>query len=104
MSVEITRAGLRAKIHNGRPCSCCGRNVYPPFMVWEGATDILICGQCAERVKDGFVADLIHLRAVREIQKFQPNFGITLARARVHDLEKQEEAAEREFRAKHFSH
>ena len=104
MCVEITRAGLRAKIHNGRPCSCCGQNVYPPFMVWEGATDILICGQCVERVKDGFIADLIHLAAVKQLQRFQPGFGITLARARVHDLEAKAEAAEKAFFAKNYSH
>ena len=103
MSVELTGAGLRAKIHVGLPCSCCGQKVYPPFMVWEGATDILICGQCAERVKEGFVADLIHLKAVRELQKFQPGFGVTLARARVRDLEAKEKESDRFF-LQHFSH
>jgi hypothetical protein len=104
MSVEITRASLRAKIYSGRPCSCCGQSVYPPFMVWEGAYDILICGQCAAGIKNGFMADLIHLQAVVDIQKFQPDFGVTLARARVRDLEVEDEAKEKRFRAWNFSH
>jgi hypothetical protein len=91
MSVELTSAGFSAKMHQDKPCSCCGEKVYPPFMVWSGETDILICGWCAENIKDGFVADLIHLKAVRELQRVQPAYGVTLARTSIKALEAKEE-------------
>ena len=72
-------------------------------MVWEGHVDILICGRCAESVRDGFSADLIHLKAIRELQRVQPGFGVTLARARVQDLEAREKA-DNVFFLKNFSH
>ena len=54
-------------------------------------------------MKDGFIADLIHLKAVRELQRVQPGFGVTLARARVQDLEAKEKA-DNVFFLKNFHH
>jgi hypothetical protein len=103
MSVEVTTTGWCSQHHLGNPCSVCGNGVQPPFMAWEAETDILICGPCASRVKDGFAADLIHLAAIMELKKVQPEFGVTLARARVQDLEAKEKA-NNVFFLKNFQH
>jgi hypothetical protein len=90
MSVELTRTGLGAKMHLNAPCACCtccGEKLWPPYMVWRGTTDIFICGGCAESVKDGFMADLIHLSAVKQFERLQPSAGFTLVRTSVKTLE-----------------
>jgi hypothetical protein len=52
---------------------------------------------CREH-KDGFVADLIHITAVREFQRFQPGMGTTLVRTSVKTLE----AADRAWDETHY--
>lgn len=84
MSIVHTHMDFRAD--QDEPCSCCGEKVYPPFMIWNCAATILICDTCAEHIKDGFCADLVHLAALKQFEKFQPN-GTTLARATVRELE-----------------
>ena len=98
MSVELTRTGLDAKMYLNDPCTCCGEKLWPPFMVWRGKTDIFICGECAENIKDGFMADLIHITAVRQLQRSRPGAGFTLVRTSVQTLE----AADRAWDQAHY--
>ena len=89
MSIELTRNGFDSR--ESEPCNHCGEKVFAPYMVWRCHTDIIFCAECAEHIRDGFCADLVHLAAVNQLRRFQPNFGITLERARVKDLEAKEE-------------
>ena len=85
MSVELTRTGLNAKMYLDNPCTCCGEKLWPPFMVWRCETDILICSDCAEHIRDGFMADLVHLSAVKQFQKLQAGNGHDLGSDRRKD-------------------
>jgi hypothetical protein len=64
MSVVLTRTCVDGG--QGKPCNCCGEKVYPPYLIWRCEADILICGECAERIRDGFIADLIHRRSFQK--------------------------------------
>jgi hypothetical protein len=95
MSVALTRNCFDSR--EGDPCNNCGGKVFAPYMVWRGETDIIFCSECAEHIRDGFCADLVHLAAVHQLRRFQPNFGITLERARVGDLEAKEKEKQKSF-------
>jgi hypothetical protein len=98
MSVELTRTGWSAKMYLDDPCTCCGEKLWPPFMVWRGKIDILICSDCAEHIRDGFMADLVHLTAAKQFQKLQPRAAFTLLRTSVQSLE----AADRAWDEAHY--
>jgi len=74
------------------PCTVCGGKLWPPFLIWRCKADILICGDCAENIKSGLVADLVHITAVREFQRHQPGMGTTLVRTSVKTLEAADKA------------
>ncbi len=47
-------------------CQCDDKLTYP-FLHWHG-TPIVLCADCCQRIKRGFVADLIHVCAIKELQ------------------------------------
>jgi hypothetical protein len=52
------------------PCLVCGDALRFPFLVWEG---IRVCSGCCLKIKNGFMADMIHLAAIAELRKFYPS-------------------------------
>jgi hypothetical protein len=52
-------------------CWVCGERLYhPPFVTWtvhgnSGGEDMVICAGCCRNLRDGLMADLIHLRDCR---------------------------------------
>lgn len=65
MSVVLSKHDDQFGGHQGK-CSMCGRPVHYPFLHWY---EILICGDCCQRSKKGFIADLIYLDAIVELHK-----------------------------------
>jgi hypothetical protein len=61
-------------------------------MVWRGEKDIFICGECVEHIRDGFIADLVHVTAVRQFQRHQPGTAVTLVRTNIKTLEAADKA------------
>jgi hypothetical protein len=50
-----------------RKCAHCKETIYHyPFLHWHD--DIVICGKCCCKIKDGFTADLIQTAAIVEFQ------------------------------------
>ena len=63
-------------------CSFCGVKPSLPFMTWvphgRGALPpVVVCGPCAKRIKAGFIADLVHLVAVVDLQEVEPGMVLT---------------------------
>jgi hypothetical protein len=68
MSVIDTKYDLPT---NETKCVACGGPLHFPFLCWRdegGGTDICICGRCCQRIKRGFIADLIHVTAAMDIR------------------------------------
>ena len=45
-------------------CSECGEPLHYPFLHWNS---ILLCASCCQKIKRGFIADLIHVTAIKEL-------------------------------------
>lgn len=64
-------------------CSLCSNPVNFPFLEWDHK--ILFCSKCCQRVKRGFVADLIQVAAIRDLHDIgYPEF--TLVRKDVKEI------------------
>jgi hypothetical protein len=62
-----------------RNCTICGVDLSHngnhwqfPFLDWSGTTKIRICGKCCQKIKVGFMEDLIHVTATMEMQQVRP--------------------------------
>jgi hypothetical protein len=65
-------------------CLLCSRMLHYPFLCWQGHTkadgDINLCGRCCQKIRNGFIADLIQIAASMEIRELYPNAGMRLVR------------------------
>jgi hypothetical protein len=71
-------------------CTVCGDRLYVPFVHWRGATDIFICSECAPGLRNGLTADLIHITAIKELQRLYHAY--TLVREHTSTVDKKQEA------------
>jgi len=66
--VTVISSACDLRLGHG-PCMICGDSLRYPYLEWH--TDkqnrhIVICGRCCQKVKKGFVADLIQVAASME--------------------------------------
>jgi hypothetical protein len=75
-------------------CSMCDEKASPPFVFYSVAGDLNICSKCvdtalvlltAAKNTNGLLADVIQLRAVRDLHDAYP--GLTLKRVGVSEME-----------------
>jgi uncharacterized CHY-type Zn-finger protein len=53
------------------PCMICGDSLRYPYLEWHTDKEnrhIVICGRCCQKIKKGFVADLIQVAASMELR------------------------------------
>src|SRR5262245_13141943 len=88
MTVVISEHDFCEGVADAASCAACGRKpLHFPFLWWRGETDICICGKCCVWIKGGFMADLIHVAAIVEMQKANPGYAHdTLQRRSPHAL------------------
>ena len=59
-------------LRRGRdPCRLCGDPLRYPYLEWQAGRedrDIVICGRCCQKIKKGFMADLIQIAATMELR------------------------------------
>jgi hypothetical protein len=74
--------------------------LYYPFLCWQRFTktgdDINLCGHCCQKIKKGFIADLIQIAACMEISDLYPNTDMRLVRTSEQTLDHEAERRERE--------
>jgi hypothetical protein len=72
----------------GHECCLCADRVYRyPFLGWSN--QLIICAECCSVNKRGLIADLVHIAAIVELHKVDPEYnGQTLVRCNVSSLEK----------------
>jgi hypothetical protein len=68
-------------------CWVCGERLYhPPFVTWtvhgnSGGEDMVICAGCCRNLRDGLMADLIHLLAIVDLRAVATHYNnFTLVR------------------------
>jgi hypothetical protein len=92
-------------------CALCNRPLRYPFLYWMGfvknSGDVKLCSCCCQKIKKGFIADLIQITATMEIHELYPNASARLVRTTEKDLDhegerrkKEEEAVMLAFRPK----
>jgi hypothetical protein len=87
MSIQTTRTGVGHQMYHSEKCTHCGDGLFPPYLAWTGKSDFFLCGPCGEQIKDGLIADLVHLAAVVQLQRHLPGTDMTLVRQSVRKLE-----------------
>src|SRR5262249_16142123 len=59
------------------PCMLCGEGLLYPYLEWraekENGKGIVICGRCCQKIKKGFMADLIQIAAGMELRDLHMN-------------------------------
>lgn len=82
MSVVIHKDG-DYRNNLGNRCSFCDTKLRPPFVVWDcmpsSEADLLICGPCCRKIKNGLMADLVQVAAIAELHDLGYR-GMTLDR------------------------
>ena len=69
-------------------CCFCGKKPHPPLLWWRcEIKDLLVCGPCAKKVREGFTYDLIHLTAIEDMREIYPQW--TLERKRLETLKRE---------------
>ncbi len=85
-----------ARIFHGEECTICGGHLFLPYLEWRGEQEIHICNRCCQEIKGGFIADLVQITAIGDLQKYYPDF--TLAREHLPALEKRMDDEEERLR------
>jgi hypothetical protein len=57
-------------------CTMCNSRLFPPFIVWRGEASLYICGDCGQSYAQGLMADLIHLKAIKDLKRLYPAFTL----------------------------
>ena len=77
-------------LHRGHgPCMICGDPLRYPFLEWHAEKenrDIVICGRCCQKIKKGFMADLIQIAATMELWHLHNGPPQLLIRKNMDDL------------------
>jgi len=77
-------------LHHGRePCMICGDPLRYPYLEWHAERenkDIVICGKCCQKIKKGFMADLIQIAATMDLCDLHNGPPQMLIRQRMDDL------------------
>lgn len=50
-------------------CTLCGEVAQPPYMRWDAHVNLTFCAECCARSADGFMKDLIVMKAQYQISK-----------------------------------
>jgi hypothetical protein len=69
-----------------KKCGICNGQLRFPYLHWQGATALFICGPCCVAAKKGLTADIIQLAAIVEIQQIQGHNTNTLVRKKNIDM------------------
>ena len=74
MTAVITRLDITYGVTDNDTCTVCNQKLWPPFVLWrnDASSDsrhILICGDCTLSIKDGLMADLIQVAAIKELNR-----------------------------------
>lgn len=69
MSVYTNKTDYRETRAN--ECIICDGPLRAPFFEWNAK--FVMCGKCVHKIKNGLIADLIHLAAIIDLQKLYPN-------------------------------
>lgn len=73
MSVVLTPSCFQYPHPSTDPhCAMCNSRLHPPFIVWRGEALLYICGDCGEHHAQGLMADLIHLKAIKDLKRLYP--------------------------------
>jgi hypothetical protein len=73
MSVIVQNGELGSLYGLEEKCSLCDNELTLPYMDWQGKKKwMFLCVSCCSDLKEGFIADLIHITAIRELQKIRP--------------------------------
>jgi hypothetical protein len=73
MSVIIQNGELGSLYGLEEKCSLCDKDLTLPYMDRRGEEKwIFLCMSCCSEIKQGFIADLIHITAIHELQKVYP--------------------------------
>ncbi|SRR6266480_6287636 len=75
-------------------CADCGETLRRyPFLEWRCDVDFYLCADCCKRIKEGFIADLIHVVAIKDMQDLSAVYeGYTLVRKNIERLEAEEKS------------
>jgi hypothetical protein len=58
------------EIAGDKVCQLCHSVPKPPSLYWDGpAGELHICERCCNNIRQGLVADLIHITAISELNK-----------------------------------
>jgi hypothetical protein len=66
-----------------------------PILVWDEGKGISICGECCQKIKVGFMEDLIEITAVMEMQQVRRYSNVAFKRTTRQALENQAKERER---------
>lgn len=69
MSVILTPSCFE---HSDLCCAMCNSRLHPPFIVWRNSALLCICGDCGQSYAQGLMADLIHLKAIKDLKRLCP--------------------------------
>lgn len=77
MSVVLTPSCFEHPHPSTSPrCAMCNGRLNPPFIVWRSEALLYICGDCGETCAQGLMADLIHLKAIKDLKRLYPAFTL----------------------------
>ena len=77
MSVVLTPSSFEHPHPSTDPrCVMCSGRLHPPFIVWRSESLVYICGDCGQDCATGLMADLIHLKAIKDIKRLYPPFTL----------------------------
>lgn|SRR5262249_49632025 len=97
MSVMNTKYDLGPYHHDVDKCSLCDEPLHFPFLFWrEGGPSLCICGTCCQKIKGRFIADLIQVAAIMDINALGLSDNVRLIRKATKVLEVEGEKREQE--------